>query len=136
MNHDDAKLLASRIHDIWPTGLRERVWRSELARDYSDALRSRQAVEILKRTKTYPPTIADFHAAYLSVPAEIEEGEARCSTCSGLGWIDAPDYERNGETYSAMQPCGRCRDGQRSARINARINAERALVEALTTADE
>ena len=115
LNRQDATELATAIATTWRNGLPTHIWEDELQTNYRDAERARRAIDKLKRTATFAPAIAAFHDAYIAQPSSVIEGDPiTCGDCSNSGWTQAPDYQRNGHTYTAQQPCGHCKHGTRA----------------------
>lgn len=131
MTEDEARRLATRFIDTWPTGARAYVWR-DLFIDLEPGL----AIDAYHRLEVEcdrAPTPGQFHAAYRAARAALkapDEPVAQCELCDGTGWVDCTDDRRHGPGCSdprtchchAVVPC-KCSEGAARVHTARNINA-------------
>jgi len=112
VNVGEASDLAVRIHQTWRNGPTADVWEDELKdMDYGRACTTYVK---LRRERTHAPSIAEFIKTYRTV--NLVDGSnhiPECELCVGTGWVEGPDFEERGHTYTSCQPC-RCDNGHRA----------------------
>jgi hypothetical protein len=117
MTDDEARALATRIIDTWPTGPKAYIWRDALRPlDYGTA--GTAYVRLRKLVTTGAPTPGRFEDEYraLHTPATDPTPTAVCQTCDGSNWVECTDdrrharYTHNWDTCGchAVIPCGEC----------------------------
>lgn len=138
MTDDEARKLATRIIDTWPSAAKAYVWRDELIN--LDPTHAATAYRRCARTAHRPPTPADFLDAYDTARQDARTNNPpqpeRCQLCNATGWIDAPPTDAHHPTTCqgtpglergdggcwchAVKPC-RCTTGQTMTAVHARI---------------
>lgn len=132
MNTLAAARLAQRIANGWPrpSTITADEWAAELV-DLDDNHADATFVR-MRRERTYPPSIAEFHRAYHAThptrPRHDPRGQ-RCSTCDGTGWVETDALDVAGQLYSQAEPCD-CTDGLQARETLARIEASRPPIRA------
>lgn len=83
-------------------------WRKRLT-DYQPPI-ARETWEQWRRHNTEWPSLYTFDDM-LKARTRAGQHTDDCSECDNTGWVEAPDFEARGHTYTASQPCT-CRNGE------------------------
>jgi hypothetical protein len=135
VTEDEARKLATRMIDTWPSGPKGYIWQNELK-----ALQFEHAAEAFRllRQETDKATTAQFHQRYRAVAgkANVLHVPARCEMCNGTGWAEATPAEAHeprvctadpggtGCFCHAVKPC-RCTNAAQAHRIVDLIHGQR-----------
>lgn len=118
MTDDEARRLATRIIDTWPTGPKAYIWRDTLID--LDATHAATAYRTCLRVATRPPAPADFLDAYTAaIPATPGRSSSTppgtpdpdCPHCRGAGMVDGPPIthdelgRRHAHPYTTLVHC-------------------------------
>lgn len=124
---EGAVALVERMLRAWP--LRDPLlWVEELV--VLEVGRAGTAVQRLIHEHSTPPSIAAFFELYRSLDTTLPTAVvgAHCTRrdghgCDDTGWIESMPFTSHGHTYSSMEPCPDCAEGD--ARRRSTIWRER-----------
>lgn len=116
MNDDEARKLATRIIDTWPSAAKGYVWRDTLVD--LDPTHAATAYRRCARTAHRPPTPADFLDAYDAARLDAREDAHRtwtpppqCQQCDGTGWVSVTPAQAHRPNLCRGEPGNAHGDG-------------------------
>ena len=126
MTDDEARRLATRFIDTWPTGTRAYIWR-DMFIDLEPAGLARDAYHRLERECDRAPTPGRIPRRLPGGPRRAQtvlRSPATCHECDGTGWVQTTDLTEkvDGQPhhYTQVIPC-LCTRGQAILTVHARI---------------
>jgi len=144
MTDDEARKLATRAIDTWPSGPKAYIWINDL-KPLDLGIATAAMRQLRQHGADVRNLLAEFHTAYRETKRRANANDAlavpaRCQLCNGTGWVEATPAEAHLPTHCkgtpgavtgdggchchAVHPCN-CSNGQQARVIAELIQHER-----------